>query len=502
MPSSPDVTGTSCDVVVVGAGNAALCAALSARQSGARVRVLERAPQSARGGNSYFTAGLVRFPYEGLEDVAALVPQIDPAQRVVDVGRYGEKDYLADLERLTEGRGDPALASTLVREARPTMSWLRERGARFQLAAAHGRQAFTRDGVLRFWGAAPVEFAGGGREHVARLLELAARDQIEIWYDARATALVSDESGIVRGVRVERGGEEVTLKARAVILASGGFEANRDMRREQLGPRWADVKVRGTRFNTGDGIRMALAIGADRAGHWQGCHAVAWDANAPDFGDLRVTNGFNKHSYPYGITVNGDGERFLDEAADLRNYTYARYGAAILEQPGGVAFQIFDAKTRPLLREEYLLPECTRVEADSLEALALDLELPGSAFVRTVERFNAAVGDGAFDPTCLDGLATRGLDPPKSNWALPIDAPPYLGCPVACGITFTFGGLRVDGQARVLRADGAAIPGLFAAGELVGGLFWHNYPGGAGLAAGSVFGRIAGRSATQGGNHA
>lgn len=490
---------SSFDVVVVGAGNAALCAALSASQHGARALVLERAPEPERGGNSWFTAGLVRFPYASADDVFSLLPDANQAERAsVDLGRYEEADFLGDLERLSEKRCDPELAGLLVREALPTMRWLRERGGRFCLSRSRGRQAFERDGRLRFWGGAPVEFEGGGKGHVSRLFELAATAGVEVWYGARARELIVDESGAVRGVRIEREEGPQVVDTRRVVLACGGFEASREQRVRHLGPRWADVKVRGTRFNEGDGIAMALAVGARPWGDWQGCHAVAWDANAPDTGDLRVTNGFNKHSYPFGITVNRRGLRFLDEGADFRNFTYAAYGAALLEQPGGLAYQIFDAEARSLMREEYFLPEASGVFAADLVTLARELGVDGDGLERTVRAFNASIGEQPFDPAVLDGRGTRGITPPKSNWARAIETPPFFGTPATCGITFTFGGLRVDTGARVLREDDSPIPGLYAAGELVGGLFWHNYPGGAGLSAGSVFGRIAGRSAARG----
>jgi tricarballylate dehydrogenase len=224
---------------------------------------------------------------------------------------------------------------------------------------------------------------------------------------------------------------------------------------------------------------------------------VAWDANAPPTGDRQVGDGYQKHSYPFGIVVNQRGLRFLDEGADLRNYTYARYGKEILAQPDMLAFQIFDAKVEHLLRDEYRIAEVSKAEADSVEELADALGIERESLGTTVAAFNAAVVDRPFDPAILDGKGTRGIAPPKSNWALPLDRPPYQGYAVTCGITFTFGGLRIDAGARVLDADDEPIPGLFAAGELVGGLFYHNYPGGTGLTSGAVFGRIAGGNASQ-----
>ena len=284
-----------------------------------------------------------------------------------------------------------------------------------------------------------------------------------------------------------------------MVLASGGFEANAEWRARYLGPGWDLAKVRGSRFNTGDGIRMALEAGAMPHGNWSGCHAVGWDRNAPPMGDLAVGDGFQKHSYPFGIMVNARGMRFVDEGADFRNYTYAKYGRAILEQPGQFAWQVFDGKTIGLLRDEYRIRQVTKVTADSLDELARKLDgVDAAGFLATVEAYNAAVRtDVPFDPNVKDGRGTVGIEPAKSNWANAIDEPPFAAYAVTCGITFTFGGVRIDGEARVLDTEEAPIHGLYAAGELVGGLFYVNYPGGTGLTAGAVFGRIAGASAAR-----
>jgi tricarballylate dehydrogenase len=244
---------------------------------------------------------------------------------------------------------------------------------------------------------------------------------------------------------------------------------------------------------------MALEIGASPNGHWSGCHAVGWDRNAPEFGDLAVGDGYQKHSYPFGIMVNAAGKRFVDEGADFRNYTYAKYGRVILAQPQQFAWQIFDSKVTHLLRDEYRIRQVTRVRAETLEALAAKLDdVDGATLLREIAAYNAAVrNDVAFDPTVRDGRCTEGLAVNKSNWANTLDAPPFEAYAVTCGITFTFGGLRIDKNARVQSVDGEPIRGLYAAGELVGGLFYFNYPGGTGLTSGAVFGRIAGTSAVQ-----
>ncbi|HEX6990168.1 MAG TPA: FAD-dependent tricarballylate dehydrogenase TcuA, partial [Bacillota bacterium] len=362
---------------------------------------------------------------------------------------------------------------------------------------ARGRQAFQVDGVFRFWGNAPVEIVGGGVGLVDALFAAAERAGVEVWYGTRATRLITGPNGGIAGVQVSREGRPMTLSARAVVLACGGFEANPEMRARYLGPGWDLALVRGTEYNTGDGIRMALECGAQPYGHWSGCHAVAWDVNAPPGGgDRQVGEGYQKHSYPFGIVVNRLGKRFVDEGADFRNYTYARYGREILRQPDMVAFQIFDQKVTHLLRDEYRIPQVTRVRADTLEDLARGLQIDPRGLVETVRAFNAAIDtEKPFNPTIKDGRCTVGIDPPKSNWALALDTPPYEGYAVTVGITFTFGGLRVNPEAQVLDMEDRPIPGLFAAGELVGGLFYDNYAGGTGLTSGAVFGRTAGRNA-------
>jgi tricarballylate dehydrogenase len=283
------------------------------------------------------------------------------------------------------------------------------------------------------------------------------------------------------------------------VLAAGGFQANPEWRTRYLGPGWELAKVRGTRFNTGDAIRMALDIGAAPVGNWSGCHAVAWERNAPEFGDLAVGDQFQKHSYPWGIYINAEGKRFVDEGADFRNYTYAKYGRVILHQPGQFAWQIFDAKVKGQLRDEYRIKQVTKVTANTLEDLVKKLDdVNADAALAEIRAYNKAVRtEIPFNPNVKDGRCTTGLAVNKSNWANTIDTPPFEAYAVTCGITFTFGGLRINSDAQVMSTDGDPIPGLYAAGELVGGIFYFNYPGGSGLTNGSVFGRIAGANAAK-----
>jgi tricarballylate dehydrogenase len=484
-----------CDVVVVGAGNAAMCAALAAREHGAEVVVLERAPEDEAGGNTRFTAGAIRFAYDGLEDLRALMPDLSADEIArTDFGAYTEDQFFDDMARVTENRADPDLVELLVRRSKATLMWLRGKGFRF--VPIYGRQAFKVNNRFKFWGGLTVEAWGGGPGLVEAHCKAAAANGIKIFYEARALSLLHDDEG-VKGLTLRYQGKTQTIHCRAVVLAAGGFESNPEWRTRYLGPGWDLAKVRGTRFNTGDGIRMALDIGASPRGNWSGCHAVGWDRNAPEFGDLAVGDGFQKHSYPWGIMINANGERFVDEGADFRNYTYAKYGAVILRQPGQFAWQIFDKKVTHLLRDEYRIRQVTKVTANTLVELAgkLDDVNPKRA-LETIEQYNAAVRtDIPFDPNVKDGRRTEGLPVPKSNWANTIDQPPFEAYAVSCGITFTFGGLRITTEGQVVDTDGRPIPGLYAAGELVGGLFYFNYPGGTGLMSGAVFGRIAGNSA-------
>ena len=488
----------SADVAVVGAGNAALCAALAAAEAGAKVVVLETAPEGERGGNSAYTAGAMRTVYDGVADVRKLVPDIgDEDVKNTDFGSYSFDEFFDDMARITQHRADPDLLEILIRQSLPTLEWMRCQGVRFQ--PSYGRQAFKVDGRFKFWGGLAVETWGGGPGLVQALFDSVGHAGVRVVYEARARELMLS-GGRVEGVRATlRGGETLEVTAGAVVLASGGFEANAEMRARYLGPGWDLAKVRGSRHNMGDGIQMALAAGAEPFGNWSGCHAVGWDMNAPPYGDLEVGDGFQKHSYPFGIMVNAGGQRFLDEGADFRNYTYAKYGREILAQPGQFAWQIFDAKVTHLLRDEDRIREVTRVTADSIEDLAGKMEgVDGARLAQTIGEFNAAVQtDVPFDPNVKDGRGTAGLAVAKSNWANPLDTPPYEAYGVTCGITFTFGGLHIDGGGRVLDVAADPISGLYAAGELVGGLFYFNYPGGTGLTAGAVFGRRAGSAAAK-----
>lgn len=486
------------DVIVVGAGNAALCAALAANQAGAKVLVLERAPEEFYGGNSRYTSGSMRYVFNDIHDLKSVMHDV-PMEELEkhEFGRYTSDDFFDDMFRVTAFRTDPELCEHLVQNSYHTVKWLADTGIRYFPRYTH---AVKTGGRFVFSGGVVTEASGGGAGLVDRELQLARKNGVLIRYGARATALL-EQGNRIAGVRVKAAnGETEDISSRAVVLACGGFEANAEWRARYLGPGWDLVKVRGTRFNTGDGLRMALEVGAAPYGHWSGCHAVSGDANAPDPGDVTIGDIFQRHSYPYGVMVNSEGRRFVDEGADLRHFTYAKYGRAIFAQPQQFAYQVFDAKVLPLLREEYRQRRTSKVSAMSLDELAGKLEgVNPNGFLEEIRRFNAAVQtDVSFNPAAKDGRGTTGLDLPKSNWANRIDEPPFEAYPISCGITFTFGGLRIHpSSAQVLDVSLAPIPGLYAAGEMVGGIFYHNYPGGTGLMSGAVFGRTAGASAGQ-----
>ncbi|WP_203137064.1 FAD-dependent tricarballylate dehydrogenase TcuA [Microbacterium sp. JZ31] len=482
------------DVIVVGGGNAGFSAAHAAAERGRRVLLLERGTHDMAGGNSYYTAGATRIPHGGLDDLRDIV-EPDERHGATIVPPYSSDEYLADLVKVTDGRTDPDMARVLVDEAAEAVRWLHGLGLKYRLM--YERQAYARpDGTYLFWGGLHVGNVGGGVGLIDDHTAVAERMGTEVRYGARARSLIV-EDGAVTGVRYETDGDTHEVRAESVVLAAGGFESSPELREQHLGPGWANAKVRGTPYNTGDMLLAALEIGAQRGGDWSTCHSVQWDAGAEhNESNRELTNRLTRQSYPLGIIVNRHGERFLDEGADFRNYTYAKYGREILAQPGSVAWQVFDAALRPALRtEEYDMPGIGVHTADTLEELADAAGIARDGFVATVEGFNASIDrDAPYDPTVKDGRAAHTA-PPKSNWASPIETPPFYAFPVTCGITFTFGGVKGDLDGRVLGADGTPIPGLFACGEMLGGLFSGNYPGGSGLAAGMVFGRRTGAAA-------
>jgi tricarballylate dehydrogenase len=483
------------DVVVVGKGNAALCAALAARDQGANVAMLEAAQEDESGGNSRFAGGVMRFAYESVDDLKQVTELTQEEIATSDFGTNTREEFFDDLYRLTSYRTDADLSETLVTKSLEAMAWLRSKGVRF--VPNFGRQSGLVNGKRKFFGRMPIEVSGGGAGLVQYLDAATRKAGIDVFYETRATSLIYDGAK-VEGVRAQQQGQPVEFSARSVVLACGGFEANPEWRTRYLGPGWELAKVRGSRFNMGDGLRMALEIGAAPYGNWSGCHATGWDRYAPEFGDVNVGDQFQKHSYIFGLLINSSGKRFVDEGWDFHSFTYAKYGGEVLKQPGQFAWQVFDSKVKNLLRSEYRIKFVTKVAADTIEALAPQLEgVDPEQFIKTVREYNAAVRDDVrFDHTIKDGKRTAGIEPPKSNWAQKLDTPPFEAYATTCGITFTFGGLRIDRETgQVLNVHFHPIPGLYCAGEMIGGLFYFNYPSGTGLVSGAVFGKIAGAAA-------
>jgi tricarballylate dehydrogenase len=488
---------TKADILIVGAGNAALCAAISASENGAKVLMLESAPLEERGGNSFFTGGAFRFAHNGMEDILKIFPDISEEEReTIDFGTYTKEQYFDDMFILTEFRTDPDLVELLVNNSFETAQWVHSLGVR--MLPGLGRQAYKVDGKFKFWGGLALHITGGGPEMMAALYAKAEEHGVEIHYKTPAVDLIIDDEGI-KGVVARHEGKTTEYYANAVVLACGSFESNAEMRARYLGPGWDLAKVRGTKFNTGKGIEMALKAGAMPYGHFSGAHSVAWDVNAPAFGDLTIGDQFQKHNYPYGMIVNARGERYVDEGLNFHSHTYAKYGGEILKQPGLFAWQIFDQKTLHLLRSEYRIRRCTKVVANTLEELVEKMDgVDAARCLKTIKEFNAACRtDIPFNPNILDGRCTEGLAIEKTNWASPLDEGPFEAFHVTTGVTFTFGGVKVNTETKVQDTAEHSIPGLYACGEMVGGLFYHNYASGTGLMSGASFGRIAGREAAK-----
>lgn len=483
-------------VVVVGTGNAALCAAIAALEKGANVTLLEKADKVLAGGNTKYTAGAMRLAYDGAEDLMPLLSdQTDARLMNTDFGSYTTERFTADLLGFNDGHPLSDEQQTLVDTSRETLRWLASHDVKFE--PIYNRQSFEKDRRHVFWGGLTL---AAENEGVGLFdMELAAVERMggTVRYNSAVTGLIMDGDRVV-GVMV--GQQE--FRADAVILACGGFEANEDMRVKHMGSNWKAAKVRGTPHNTGDGLSMAFDAGAAEYGLYSGCHATPMDLHMPDFGGLDLPPGerknYRKISYFLGVMVNAKGERFVDEGANFRNYTYAQYGGAILNQPGQFAWQVYDAKVFDLLYAEYRFHDAHFVEAETLETLTAQMTgVDASAALATLNAYNSAVNEEvAFDPTVLDGKGTQGLALPKTNWAQKINEGPYRAFPVTGGITFTYGGLKVDETGNVISKLGVRIPGLFACGEILGGVFFAGYPGGSGLTSGAVFGRRAGYGST------
>jgi tricarballylate dehydrogenase len=487
------------DVIVVGAGNAALAAAVSAKEHGAeKIVVLEKAPREMRGGNTHWSGAVLRFAFDDPRELDELLPGVENEFEnfYEGISPYTFDDFHGDLLRVTNGRTDPTLSRLLVKESKNTVVWMKEKGG-IKMEPAITVSAVKKGNVMVWARGMVVRAVHEGIGLSRTWFATAERLGVEIRYGTAAIELVVDnESGRVNGVKVRDDEGQKVIFGKAVVLGCGGFEANVQMRNQNLGPLIGAAKVRGTPHNQGDGLRMAMAIGAMPWGQWSGCHATPISADWGDFAPRELTDRSNRLSYIYSAMINRKGHRFVDEGEDGALFTYAKFGRAILAEPGAKAYQIFDSKVVHLLEPRYETSE--PIVADDLEGLLEQLDIDDKVqALKTLKEFNAhahAEEDG-FDPSRKDGLSTRGLALEKTNWALRLDKPPYYAYSATGGITFTFGGLKVNENAEIIGTDWRAIKGLYCCGEMVGGLFYDNYPAGTGLVSGATFGRIAGRNA-------
>ena len=462
--ASPSVGSSDpIDVLVIGGGNAALCAAMTAREAGATVVVLEGAPQEFRGGNSRHTRNL-RYLH-------------DRANAVL-TGPYKEEEFWEDLIRVTGGKTNEDLARHTIRESNNIGAWMAQHGCKFQ-PSMRGTLHLSRTNAF---------FLGGGKALMNAYYLTAERLGVVIQYDADVRDLEIEDGRFVSAT-YETGGVARTVEARAVVVASGGFQANIDWLREYWGEAADNFIIRGTPFDKGRMLRVLLDNGAQSVGDPRQCHAVAIDARAPKFDGGIVTR---LDCVSFGIVVNRDAVRFYDEGEDFWPKRYAIWGRLVAQQPDQIAYSIIDAKSIDLFMPSVFPP----IEAQSIRELAEKLELDPDSLEKTVENFNAATRPGTFDAGELDDCITEGLTPPKSHWARPLDSPPFYGYPLRPGITFTYLGVAVNERAQVILQDGTPAPNIFAAGEIMSGnILGQGYMAGFGMTIGTVFGRIAGKEA-------
>ena len=453
------------DVLVIGGGNAALCAAITAREAGANVLLVEWAPKPFRGGNTRHTRNL-RAMHE--------------APTSVLTESYLEDEYWDDLLRVTGGETNEHLARITIRETQAALPWLEARGVRFQPSLT-GTLNLSRTNAF---------FLGGGKSLVNALFNTAERMGIEVIYDTEVDELVLDD-GFVREVKATCKGFPSTIRAKAIVASSGGFQANIAWMKEFWGPAAENFLIRGTPYAQGKVLRNLLDQGVHAIGDPTQCHAVGIDARAPKF-DGGIASRLD--CIPYSIVLNRHGKRFYDEGEDVWPKRYAIWGRLIAQQPDQIGFPIVDSKAEKLFMPSVF----PAYRATTIRELAGQLGIDADAAEATVAAYNASVQAGDFNPKALDGCGTQGLTPPKSNWARTIDVPPFIGYPLRPGITFTYLGVKVDEYARVKMSDDTPTANLFASGEIMAGnILGKGYLAGFGMSIGTVFGRIAGREAAK-----
>lgn len=462
------------EVVVVGHGLAGLAAALAAREAGARVVVVEKSPEADRGGHTRFSGGVFRVP---IEDPAATAEAFDLAKLPEE---FTGASFLRELTEAADGRGDPELLETLVDEAYPTLEWLAGHGLEFGPALTDERGWSGSSGRL--------QHTEQGAGTIETLTERAAGLGVEFRYETRVDGLRTDGTAIT-GVEAATPDGRAVFDAQAAVLCAGSYVASPEKRARYFGPKSHAYVVRGSRYNTGEVLDAAVDVGAATAGHFAGGHQAVVDANAPpvEGGRTRI------NGYQYGVLLNAEGERFVDEGADHIANTFSPYGRAVLEQPGSRAFVIFDAQVADHVSSQM---GSEPVTSGTLEGLIDAVGIPErETALETLQSYNAATTDGSFDPARLDGRATSGLDPEKSNWAVPIEEPPFGCFPVVAGITWGFGGLAVTADGRVRDTTDGVVDGLYAAGNTTAGFFAGYRAVGASLTRAATFGRLAGQRA-------
>lgn len=485
-----------CDVIIIGGGSAAFEAAVAAHEQGAKkIVMLEKAPEAEYGGNARYSGTGFRFWHRGAEEIRTFLPDIDHGLFAsLEIPPYTEEEFAADLERMTLSRMDPLLARTLVGQSNAAVHWMKDAGIRWEVLKEHaklGNKRYFERGIV-------IHVAGGGVGQLEQWRRIAADRNIEIRFSSPVMGIHGNMHR-VEGVHVCTAGQEYDLGAPAVIACAGGFQASAEMRARYLAGNADFVKVRGSRHDTGEVLNSLVAIGAATAGQWQSGHMSPIDARAPDFETPQHADGRgntqSRYDYPFGITVNALGQRFFDEGEAQHSYTYAKTGRSILAQPGAIAWQIYDQTG--IRHHRYPHHAATYEESSGIRELAAKTGLPREVLLHTVAEFNAACRDDVeFDPSRPDGKSTHGLLIPKSNWANRIETPPFRAYPVTCGITFTFGGVKVNEKAQVLNSLHQPIKGLYASGDILG-LFFHNYPAFTGQTRNAVFSRLAGVHAAQ-----